>query len=91
MFIIPFGRIRLHNRAIHCDTEKRRPPVWRDVERLDLVGVIGNKLPETPSHVCVGLVVKSCHPSNHREDAVPPKQSDGFAIAGRRPSLSDQL
>ncbi len=91
MLVVPAAAIGLDHAAARRETEVRRPAVRRDIEHLDLVGIVGKQLPQAAPVVAVGLFLEADHPGRHREDAVPAHQVDRLAVGGGRRALADQL
>ena len=87
VLVVPAPHVVLDHAPRGGQSKVGRPAVRRDVERLDLVGIVGEQLPESAPETAVVVLLKTRHPRRHRKDAVLTHQADGLAIYRRRAPL----
>ena len=91
VLVVPAPHVVLDHTPAGGQSKVGRPAVRRDVQRLDLVRIVGEQLPEPAPEAAVVVLLESRDPGRHRQDAVVPQQADGLAVLRRRASLADQL
>ncbi|GCC45883.1 hypothetical protein chiPu_0029923, partial [Chiloscyllium punctatum] len=91
MLVVPSAAIGLDHTSFCRETEIGRPAMRRDVEHLDLIGIVGQKLPQAAPVIAIGLLLETDHPGRHRQDAVPAHQADSLAIGRGGGALANQL
>jgi hypothetical protein len=91
MLVVPAASVRLDDLTPGCQPKKGCPPMGRDVEHLDLIGIIRQQLTKSAPVVAIGLLFEAHDPCSHRQDTVVAHQPNGLAIGCSRRTLADQL
>src|ERR1035437_2014105 len=88
---IPEAQVGLDNAALGLLTRKRSPTMRGGIKRLELVGVVGEDLPQGAPVIPVGGLREVRYPGGHGDDVVLSQQADRLAVNGLRATLADRL
>jgi len=91
VLVVPAAPVGLDDAPSGSKFEVRRPAMGRDIEHLDLVGIVRQQLTQAAPVVAVGFFFKSDDPCRHRQNAVPAHQADGLPIGRDCGALADEL